>query len=221
VPGIEISAVADRRDVHILGYFIDTACAALREFLDRQRQDRLRGVREMGDRLAALGYPIDVAPILAAASAGRTVGRPQIAAALMNAGYVPTRDEAFARFLAFGAPAFVARRGAPPEEVVGIIHACGGLASFAHPGITGRDALIAPLAAAGLDALEARHSDHDPATEAHYRTQAAALDLLVSGGSDFHGADTGHRVVCLGGVTLPHEDFERLRSAATRGRAHR
>jgi predicted metal-dependent phosphoesterase TrpH len=219
VPGIEISSVVDGRDVHVLGYFLDTGCAALHDFLQRQRQDRLRGVREMGDRLAALGYPIDVAPILEAASPGRTVGRPQIAGALMEAGYVRTRDEAFERFLQFGAPAFVARLGAAPEDVIGIIHGCGGIASLAHPGITRRDELVAPLAAAGLDAIEVRHSDHDAATEARYRAQAAELGLLVTGGSDFHGADTGHRVLRLGSVTLPQEDFDQLRNAARRGRA--
>jgi predicted metal-dependent phosphoesterase TrpH len=173
----------------------------------------------MRDRLAALGCPIDIEPIVRAASAGRSVGRPQIAAALMDAGYVRTRDEAFDRFLVFGGPAFVERRGATPAEVVGIVHAAGGLASLAHPGITRRDALIAPLAAAGLDAIEVRHSDHDAATEARYRAQAAGLGLLVSGGSDFHGA-TGHRLPRLGGVTLPPEDFEPLRIAAERRRTH-
>ena len=218
MPGIEISAVADGRDVHVLGYFIDSACAALREFLASQRQERQRRVREMADRLAALGCPVDVSTILEDGSAGRSVGRPQIAEAMMAAGYVRTRDEAFDRFLEFGGPAFVARRGATPDAVVAIIHRCGGLASLAHPGVTRRDALIATLAAAGLDALEARHADHDAATEAHYRAQAAAFDLLVSGGSDFHG-DTGHRIPQLGCVTLPAEDFERLRRAAARGGA--
>jgi 3',5'-nucleoside bisphosphate phosphatase len=219
VAGIEISAVADGRDVHLLGYFIDTACLSLREFLARQQAERRRRIHEMGDRLAALGQPIDVAPIIEASSRGRSVGRPHIAAALVDAGYVRTRDEAFDRFLRSGAPAFVARRGASPEEAVGVIHACGGLASLAHPGLSRRDALIAPLAAAGLDAIEARHSDHDAATEVHYRGLAAALGLLVTGGSDFHG--TGHRAPSLGVVTLPPEDFAPLRDAAVRRRAAR
>jgi predicted metal-dependent phosphoesterase TrpH len=174
----------------------------------------------MGDRLAALGFPIDVSAILQDASAGRSVGRPQIAAAMLDAGYVRTRDEAFDRFLEFGGPAFVPRRGSAPGAVVGIIHECGGIASLAHPGVTKRDALIATLAAAGLDALEARHSDHDPSTEAHYRAIAKDVGLLVTGGSDFHG-DTGHRIPHLGTVTLPAEDFEPLRSAASRRSAHR
>jgi predicted metal-dependent phosphoesterase TrpH len=219
VPGIEISAVADGRDVHVLGYFIDTASAGLIEFLGRQREDRLRRVRLMGERLAALGAPIDIEPILADAARGRSVGRPQIATALAGAGHVRTRDEAFDRFLQFGGPAFIAREGTAPERVVAIIHAAGGLASLAHPGVACRDPLIPSLASAGLDAIEVRHSDHDEATEARYRAEARARGLLVSGGSDFHGA-TGHRISRLGIVTLPQADFDLLRAAADRRRVH-
>lgn len=215
VPGIEISAVAEGRDVHVLGYFIDTAAASLRAFLARQREDRMRRVAEMGDRLTALGFPIDVAPILAAAERGQSVGRPQIAAALVDEGHVRTRDEAFDRFLEFGGAAFVARSGASPADVVAIIHAAGGLASVAHPGITHRDPLIAPLAEAGLDAVEAVHSDHDAPTEARYRALAADLGLLVTGGSDFHG-DSGHRAATLGSVGLAQAEFDALALAAER-----
>ena len=210
VPGIEITAVADGRDVHVLGYFIDTASPRLREFLVQQRDDRLRRVREMGELLAALGVPVDVAPITADAAQGRSVGRPQIADALIAAGHVAARNEAFNRYLASGGPAFVPRRGTRPEAVIDLIHAAGGLASMAHPGVTGRDDLLPALVAAGLDALEARHADHDAATEAHYRARARELKILITGGSDFHGADAGHRVNTIGQVTLPREDFEAL-----------
>ena len=210
VPGIEISAVAGGRDVHMLGYFIDTASPPLRDFLTRQRSDRLRRVHEMGERLAALGAPVDVAPIAADAGRGRSVGRPQMADALVSAGHVTTRNEAFDRFLQSGGPAYVPRHGSHPEEVIRIIHDAGGLASLAHPGVSRRDDLLPALVEAGLDALEARHSDHDAVTEARYRALARELGILVTGGSDFHGADAGHRVSALGQVTLPREDFEAL-----------
>jgi predicted metal-dependent phosphoesterase TrpH len=210
VPGIEISAVAGGRDVHMLGYFIDAASPPLREFLARQRRDRLRRVHEMGERLAALGVPVDVTPIAADAARGRSVGRPQVADALVSAGHVSTRNEAFDRFRHAGGPAYVPRHGARPEEVIGIIHDACGLASLAHPGITRRDDLLPGLGEAGLDALEARHSDHDAATEARYRALAREMGLLVTGGSDFHGSDAGHRVSVLGQVTLPSEDFQAL-----------
>jgi 3',5'-nucleoside bisphosphate phosphatase len=214
VPGIEIIAVADGRDVHVLGYFIDPSSSRLRAFVERQRRDRLRRVEEMARRLAALGCPIRAEPLLATAASGRSVGRPQIAAALVDAGYVHTRDEAFERFLEHGGPAYVPRHGATPEEVIGIVHAAGGLASLAHPGVTRRDDRLAALAAAGLDALEARHSDHDAPTEQRYRDRARDLGLLVTGGSDYHG-EGGHRVPWLGVVTLPGDDYDAFRRAWT------
>jgi predicted metal-dependent phosphoesterase TrpH len=215
VPGIEISAVAEGRDVHVLGYFIDTASASLRAFLDRQRQDRLRRVTEMQARLAALGCPIDVAPILADAVLGKSVGRPQVAAALVAAGHVRTRDEAFQRYLEFDGAAYVPRCGASPAEVVAIVHGAGGIASLAHPGVTARDHLIAPLAAAGLDAIEAVHSDHDVPTQERYRALAGGLGLLVTAGSDFHG-NSGYRASHLGTVSLTTEEFDALAAAAQR-----
>jgi len=216
VPGIEISAVSAGRDVHILGYFVDLESPTLRTFIAGQREERLRRVREMAVRLGDLGCPIDIDPILDAARGGRTVGRPQIAAALMSRGYVANRDEAFARFLEFGAPAFVPRCGATPEQVVGVIHAAGGVASMAHPGLTRRDEIIPALVAAGLDALEARHSDHDTETEAKYREMARGLGVLVTAGSDFHGEGTGRRRARLGAVCLDEKDFAALKRAADR-----
>jgi predicted metal-dependent phosphoesterase TrpH len=218
VPGIEISAVAEGRDVHMLGYFMDPASPVLAAFLERQRVERLRRIAEMGERLAALGCRVDVAAILDSAGSGRSVGRPQLADALVRAGYAADRDEAFARYLEFGAPAFVPRRGAGPADVIDIVHEAGGLVSMAHPGVTRRDDLIPALVARGLDAIEARHSDHDEATEARYRALARELGILVTAGSDYHG-DTGRRAASLGSVVMPASDFEAFWHAAERARA--
>jgi predicted metal-dependent phosphoesterase TrpH len=218
VPGIEVSAVADGRDVHMLGYFLDPESASLRTFLERQRRERVRRVTEMGKRLEKLGCPIDVEAILATGASGRTVGRPQVADALIRAGFAIDRDDAFARYLEFGGPAFVPRCGASPFDVLAVVHEAGGIVSMAHPGLTRRDDLIPALVGAGLDALEVRHSDHDAATEARYRAMAAALGVLSTAGSDYHG-DVGRRAGRLGGVTLPATEFEALREAAVARRA--
>jgi 3',5'-nucleoside bisphosphate phosphatase len=215
IAGIEITAVAEGRDLHMLGYFIDPSSPGLGEFLQRQRADRVRRIRAMADRLAALGVPIDSAQIFAAADRGQSVGRPQVASALLAAGHVQTRDEAFRRFLEFGGPAYVPRDGASPEDVIAVIHQSNGLASVAHPGVSHRDHVLPRLAGSGLDAIEVRHPDHDPETERRYRQLAGELGLRVTGGSDFHG-DTGHRSATLGTVTLPAADYEAL--AAVRPR---
>ena len=215
VDGIEITAVENGRDVHVLGYYIDPDHAPLAAFLERQRADRVRRLRDIAERLAALGCAIDTTAILEpAVRAGRSVGRPLIADALVAAGHARNRDDAFARFVGETGVAFVPRRGASAVEVVRVIQDAGGLASLAHPGLTKRDDLIPALATAGLGALEVRHSDHDASAEARYRALAGAHDLAVSGGSDYHGEHTkrGH---CLGTVVLPAEDFARLEARAT------
>jgi predicted metal-dependent phosphoesterase TrpH len=215
VPGIEITAVEQARDVHILGYFIDARHAGLSAFLARQRGERLRRVARIGERLAQIGYPIDTGSLVSEADQadGHSVGRPRVADALIAAGHVRDRDEAFARLLGDNRPAFVPRSGEPPEAVIAVIRDAGGIASLAHPGLLRMDHLIGRLAAADLAAVEACHSDHDEAAERRYRALAAQHGLAVSGGSDFHG-DADRRVGALGAVTLPIADFERLRALA-------
>jgi 3',5'-nucleoside bisphosphate phosphatase len=214
VPGVEITAVLDEQDVHILGYFPAPRAPRLESFLRSQRADRIRRVQQMMERLAALARPVDAEAILHAAGADprRAVGRPQIADAMIAAGHVASRDEAFAEYLGFGRPAFVPRSGPRPEEVVELIGAAGGLASLAHPALLKRDDLLPALILAGLPALEAFHVDHDPDTTAHYCRVAGRSRLLVTGGSDFHGDAAGHRPPALGRVTLPPADYERFRA---------
>ncbi|HTM02018.1 MAG TPA: PHP domain-containing protein [Vicinamibacterales bacterium] len=212
ITGIEITAVENNRDVHMLGYFLDTADRELAAFLDRQRAIRRARLEHIGERLAELAMPIDTAQIVAA-SAGRSIGRPQVADAMIAAGYVADRREAFDRWLGSDRPAFVPRTGAAPEQVIATVHRAGGLMSLAHPGRTKLpDPRLERLAAAGLDALEVYHSDHDDALIAHYASLADRLGLLRTGGSDFHG-DPSHGV-SIGGSTLPPEYWTRLHAAA-------
>ncbi len=224
VPGIEITAVDQGRDVHMLGYFFDPDDERLAALLVQQRALRVQRVREVASRLASLNLVIDVEHLLLAASTrpGASIGRPQIAREMVNAGLVASVQEAFDMWLASGRPAFVPRTGPSPAEVVDAIHAAGGIASMAHPGVTQRDELIAPLAARGLDAIEVFHSDHTPDAQAHYQRVAARLHLLVSGGSDFHGEDATKpgrpQRSRLGAVVLPPADFAALEERARRCR---
>lgn len=218
VTGIELTAVHAGRDVHILGYFFDPADAPLAALLDTQRSRRVARLREIGRRLESLGVPIDVEGILNDGSGpGRAVGRPLIARALVERGHVGSVQEAFDRYLASGQPAFVPREGRGPAAFIDAMHRAGGVASFAHPGVTRQDALIEPLVAAGLDAIEVYHSDHTPEMQQTYLQFARRLGVLVTGGSDFHG--DGERRATLGAVSLPADDFAALAAAASRRRA--
>ena len=225
VPGIEITAVDDGRDVHVLGYFFDPLSTTLATVLERQRALRVARVRDIGARLAALGMPIDVESVLLAAAArpGSSVGRPQVARELVQAGYVTSVQDAFDKWLATGRPAFMPRTGPSPAAIVDTIHQAGGVASLAHPAVTKRDELIAPLVEHGLDAIEVYHSDHSPEAEHTYRAMARRLGVLVSGGSDFHGDDptlnpARTRRSILGVVLLPANAFAALQDKAARYR---
>lgn len=218
VPGIEITAVWEARDVHVLAYWCDEADASLGAFLVEQRARRRERVERIAHALARAGAPIDVAPLLddAAARPGAAVGRPGLARALVQEGHAVSMQDAFDRFLGVGCPAYVPRQGAPPEEVFAIVHAAGGLASLAHPGVTGQDDMLARWVRGGLDAFEAFHSDHPASAQARYLEAAAGLGVAVSGGSDFHGDDpsssrSARRVI--GGVTLPNDHWLGLRAA--------
>jgi predicted metal-dependent phosphoesterase TrpH len=214
IPGIEVTAVKDGQDVHVLGYFIDPDSATLGEFLIDQRADRVRRVQDIGARLQALGLPIDVGALLVGAQAGgRSIGRPAVADALVAAGHATRRDEAFERWLGRGRPAFVPRRGASGRDVIQVIHAAGGIASLAHPGLLAQDDWIPELVEAGLDAIEVWHSDHTPEDVARYGALAARYRLARSGGSDYHGAGV-HRESRIGSVTLPPAEFAALAAAA-------
>lgn len=211
VTGIEITAVHQERDVHVLGYFVDAASPALAAILTRQRADRVSRVREMARLLERQGKTIDVERLLAplASQPEWAIGRPVVARALVEAGHVQDVATAFETLIGTGGPAYVPRTGLTPPEVFRLVHAAGGVASLAHPGPAGCDDEVAAWADAGLDALEAYHPDHSDEDVARYARLAAELGLAISGGSDYHG-DRRHSRLALGAVTLPPVEFERL-----------
>ncbi len=219
VPGIEITAVADGIDVHVLGYFIDAASAALGSFLAEQRQRRLDRVRAIVERLAAHGIPLDADAIIAPAVANPSmaVGRPWIARALVAGGHVADTGEAFERWLATGRAAFVpadgcAARGSLCQNPRGGRH-CVARASGARrarrvdSGVRCRR----PRRARGVS-LGSRRGRRRRAISA----SADRLGLAVSGGSDFHGDDESHGPGGPGSVALPRDRFDRLKALGVR-----
>jgi predicted metal-dependent phosphoesterase TrpH len=209
--GIEITAIEDGKDVHVLGYGIDPASPPLAAFLAEQRGYRRARIVAIEERLAALGVPVTLVADGRGANADdeRAIGRPVVARALVAAGHVASISEAFDRYLTPGQPAFIPRTGAPVPDVVAMIARAGGIASLAHPGQTKRDDAIERWVAAGLPAIEVWHSHHDDEAVARYSAVAARFGLLMTGGSDFHGDDTG-RVYRVGEVGASPEAFDRL-----------
>jgi len=194
VPGVELSADGAPGKCHLLGLGIDPNHAGLRETLARVSEARRTRNERIAERLLALGAPITLDEVVTVAPPGANVGRPHFAQALLAKNIVRTRDEAFDRFLGDTAPAYVPASSLTPGEAIALIRQGGGLAFLAHPalvklapGETMRARLEA-LKALGLDGIEAYYGQHTLAQIEQFLSLARGLDLLVTGGSDFHGA---------------------------------
>jgi 3',5'-nucleoside bisphosphate phosphatase len=217
VAGIEITAVLDDGDVHVLGYFLEPDNRELTTFLEAQRADRVERARAMAVRLAELGKPIDLDALLRplASRPDWSVGRPAIAHALVAAGHVSTPAAAFQQLIGEGCPAWMPRKGAAPADVIRTIAKAGGVASLAHPGLIGRDELIEGWIGDGLPAIEVHHSEHSAADVTRYTALARQFGLAISGGSDYHGDDRNGRS-SLGTISLPAGEFAALEACVSR-----
>lgn len=220
VPGIEISTRMKGKDVHILGYYMDYDNPVLLE--------RLAGLRQIRDerngliikKLNELGIPITLEEVRK--RLGRklepdeTLGRPHIADALVANGFAIDMREAFDKYLAEGAVAYVSVPRLSPREACCWILAARGVPVLAHPGLYGDDELVRVVIEQGqLVGMEVSHSDHDAAAETKYRAMAESYGLIPTGGSDFHGVRQG--VVFhgeLGGRTVHMDTLDLLQAAA-------
>lgn len=189
--GVEISTMAEGREIHILGYGMNSGDPQFLERLASLREARDRRNDRMIARLNELGVPITMEEVREAAAVspreGGTIGRPHIAEVLVRKGFATDFRDAFNRYLKQGAAAYVQVQRIHPAEAVRWIHEAGGTAVIAHPGLYGRDHLVEELLEGGADGVEAFHSDHDDEQERHYRAMAESRGKLVTGGSDFHG----------------------------------
>lgn len=199
IPAVELSAETNGRSVHILGYFIDYSNEGLLAHLAVLRQTRLDRARELVRVLADGGYAISLDDVLARTTGG-SVGRAHVARALVDAGHVPTTGAAFDRLIGRGKPFYVAKPVASPESVIATIRGAGGIAVLAHPAVSGAEDLIESLRAAGLDGIEVFHAQQNPTDRARLLAIAQRLDLLVTGGSDFHGPGEGRTRLGDGGL---------------------
>jgi predicted metal-dependent phosphoesterase TrpH len=221
VHGMELSCSRQGQSVHLLAYGADPEAAALAEEMVRVREGRSGRLRPVLDLLAGLGVPVTEEEVLAQVGSSPSVGRPHIADALVSAGWVQDRTEAFDRFLADGGPAHVGRYAIEVGHGIDLVHAAGGVAVIAHPWGRGREQtlppeLLASLAADhALDGIEVDHQDHDRDTRRRLRRLTKRLGLLATGSSDYHGTGkTDHDLGC--NTTAPEVLAEiRIRLAAT------
>lgn len=192
IPGVELSAAADRGAIHIVGLHVDHDEAGLRGGLARVRRWRDERNPEIARKLAELGKPVELDEVTRIAGGG-VVGRPHFAAALVARGHVRDVDEAFARYLSRGGAAYVPKRKLAPAECIALIRGAGGVPVLAHPDQAqlGRAALrdlVGRLADQGLAGIEVYCPTYDSAMTRLYREIALEYGLVESGGTDFHGS---------------------------------
>jgi predicted metal-dependent phosphoesterase TrpH len=218
VPGLEISALLNGREVHVLGHFVDRTHPELSGMADRMRAERTRRMEIMVERVKALGFPIRMEHVQHLAG-NANLGRPHLARVFVEQGWCADVREAFDRFLGDGKPGWVDRYRLTTAEAISLIRAAGGTATLAHPGVNRVERFeLEKLAAEGLAGLEVHHGDHLPELRTKYLALADALGLVPTAGSDFHGARTTPNRK-LGSADTGLEAFERLvaRAAAPMG----
>lgn len=214
VPGVELSVHQDQSEVHLLGLHIRDV-EALQDRLEQFRDQRRARAEEMVVRLNALDIAVTMDAVLAQSDGG-AIGRPHVAKALIAGGFVRDSRDAFDRYLAAGKPAYVAKERLEVVDGIRLIHEAGGIAVFAHPGPDGRRERIEPLVALGLDGIEVRHPSHSGEDMKRLAALTAHFGLVPSGGSDWHGAMQGGRVLGAMRVPLDWLDAQDARVALVR-----
>lgn len=201
VPGIELSLFDGDREVHLLGLHLDRL-ALIEDALAGIRDARVSRAGAIVERLNALGVPVTIDAVLAQADGG-AVGRPHVARALIAGGWVRDQRDAFDRYLGAGRPANVEKRRLSLADGIRLVHQAGGIAVVAHPGPDGKREFVEPAITVGLDGLEVRHPGHSADDVRRIAALTKQFDLVPSGGSDWHGAASGPRV--LGSQLVPME----------------
>jgi len=205
VPGVELSATDGEREVHVLGLHVERA-DALESALGEFRNSRYVRAEQIVAKLNALAIPISFESVLGQA-AGGAIGRPHIARALIAEGWARDSRDAFDRYLGAGKPAYVPKQRLSVGEAIALIHAGGGLAVLAHPGPDGRRDAVERFVSLGLDGLEVRHPGHSGEDTTRLGALVEFFRLVPSGGSDWHGASDGPRI--LGVMRVPSDWLDR------------
>lgn len=218
IPGVEVSTHWDKVEVHIVGLFVDHHNKEFLEFLRKQRDSRIERNIKVCENFTNIGIPISYETMLENYP-DAVITRAHFADYLVKNGYVGDRNEAFDRYLNPGKPAYVKRNKVDPKEAIKYIHKAGGIAILAHPilyhlGNESLEKLISKLKEAGLDGIEALYSTYKAADERQIKELANKYDLLLSGGSDYHGDNKPHISLGtgMGKLFIPEEILDKLKA---------
>ncbi|MDH7578456.1 MAG: PHP domain-containing protein [Bacillota bacterium] len=208
VPGIELNTDWQGIEIHVLGYYLEFQSAWFRGILDDLRNAREKRAIAIIGKLNKLGISLSSTRVKEIAGAA-SLGRPHIAQALVEAGYACSVTEAFQRYLGYGRPAYVTRHKLNPFEAIKLILKARGVPVLAHPGLMDRDELIPEFVKAGLLGIEVYYPLHTPEMIEKYARICQKNDVIMTGGSDYHGP--GMDYPPLGTVTVPYETVAKLK----------
>ena len=211
IPGVEISTYHGDQEFHLIGLYVDTVNTAFLERLNGMCRERHERIVQIVDKLRSIGVELDVQDVMDLADGG-SPGRAHVAQALKDRGHVTNLSEAFCKYVGDTGPAFVPKRYMTMQEAITTIRAMGGVSILAHPGVTARDEYIPLFADMGLHGIEAFYPTYNREQTARYLTMARRLGLLVSGGSDSHGARRPD--LPIGRVRVPGVYVERIAALA-------
>lgn len=186
IPGLELSTVYDDVEVHILGYGIQYEDGRLADVLHNLMQSREKRAEKIVDKLNTLGYPVTMEEVRKKAGSG-SMGRPHIAMVMQDHGFVEDIQDGVTRFLNPGCPAYIPRLRISPLDAISLIRESGGIPVLAHPGDDLPQQLLPLCVENGLAGLEVYHPKHTPQLVRHFYDMAVLYNLLITGGSDFHG----------------------------------
>ena len=209
IPCVEISTDVPHGEIHVLGYFIDYTDPEFVASLERMRHSRRGRAQGMIAKLKDLGIHIEWQRVQEIAGSG-SIGRPHLAQAMLEKGYIASIKEAFTRYISRDGPAYVEREKMTPVEAVKLILKANGLPVLAHPLTSGDpETMVSELRVAGLVGIEAYYNGYTANEKTRLINLADRYGLIASGGSDYHGLDTGNETM-IGGVDVPIKSAERL-----------
>ncbi len=215
IPGIEMSADVASGEVHVLGYFIDYTHPELQAALKRMRNSRQERAQGMIAKLQNLGMTVDWQRVQEIAGDG-AIGRPHIAQAMLEKGYISSIKEAFTRYLSWDGPAYVKREKITPAQAAGLIAQVRGLPVLAHPfTFNNPESMVTELKAAGLVGVETYYAGYTSEEIKRLVKLARKHGLITTGGSDYHGLDDSQETM-MGGVDVPIAAAEELIALAER-----
>ncbi|MFZ5353750.1 MAG: PHP domain-containing protein [Bacillota bacterium] len=209
IPGIELSTEYQGEEIHILGYFIDYKSTYLLELLYKIHDSRHNRAERMIDKLNSLGIEITLEQVKSIAEKG-IIGRPHIARAMIDKGYIGNIKEAFDKYIGKGEPAYVERYKLTCQEAVEIIKHVGGVPVLAHPGLISRNIKLNEIMDMGIKGLEVYHSKHTDETVNKMLQIAHARKFVITGGSDCHGVFMNNEPI-LGSVWVDYKNVQELK----------